>query len=1107
MTCRIISRLLFYILSFSFISNAQYDISRFNAYNQKLYTFESEHFRFHAPMDLKHVAEKTARILERLYPIYYNVYSIKLPQKTEVLIFDTEESNGWADDVHNMIAIWANDIDWNLRGTTNWLENVVAHEYAHLISLSTSQKTPSWLPYVQFGYFNHPNTIYKSKNDSTRMYGTRIEAVHIFPMDIIPPCFFEGIAQYESARNKGDSWDTHREMILRTLAASNKLLTWDHMCTFAGKGDDYEKTYDHGFSLVKYIAETYGYEKVAAILRESQKPGRINFDRSIQAVLGISAKKLYQEWSASLKQQYQKQLTGIGKQVYGRKLNKNGFENFWPRFGRNDSKVYFLSNDKQDFASLKQLYSYSFADTIKEDKRIKVEMPQVDGFYSIDKKTGLIAFSSMKSKKSILPPSQGGIPVKDLFLDALPSDVKKNKLFHKKTERQVTVKQSVFHSSFSPQGNRIAFSKHSADEYFLGIMDTTGKVLQQLYPDPDNPELKISTIYSLDWSPSGDYIALSYIDRDTRKIGLYNVKDTAFFVFCDTAADQRDPRFGFDGKTLYFSSDRTGIFNIYRYNFATETLQRITNVSGGAFTPDISADEKKLVFANYDPSGYGIYCIDSVTVLSEEKISADLALKKRTGYKQNIPVSRLSPEHPYNYFPRKFVLVPVLWMQQVLAQNNDPFKGITNAELGCILFLNDPLMKNEIGCYLFSETFNPFKLFDRQKIISRSVAYDLGVFATTRRLPLDVSLLYAQRAIPGQDQFSHDLYGKDTIELLNFKLNPQIIQLRVSQKLKKNLSLNLFADYYLYRVLTEIDEQAFDYDPARGFRLGTYAVAVNPKRNSVSNISPTGFYTKLKYEFSHQNLLDNEKALVFENGLIKENYNNFRYNQITGKFFYGFHTPWYDRHDISLSVEGTALALTESCKKELKEAQNSSEYPYLHPLDLPSFFKPGTQLPGYIFYYRDTARIYKKDASGTITDTIKLPTDTILLSGNAYVTAALSYRFPLSPRLIDKKIGFIYLERLYGAVNFGGGTSLNQLSEYKNIKRENILLYTGLELRFEAQTFNRYPFSLSTRWDYGMDKKAPIGGHKFFINLGFEFQNWDILDDPDGIRKTATRRY
>lgn len=91
---------------------------------------------------------------------------------------------------------------------------------------------------------------------------------------------------------KGDYWDSHRDMILRTLTLSGNLLSWDHMQVFsADRTYEYELTYNHGFSLVQYIAEKYGEEYLVSILREASKMPRLNFDRAIKAKIGNKWKR------------------------------------------------------------------------------------------------------------------------------------------------------------------------------------------------------------------------------------------------------------------------------------------------------------------------------------------------------------------------------------------------------------------------------------------------------------------------------------------------------------------------------------------------------------------------------------------------------------------------------------------------------------------------------------------------------------------------------------------------------------------------------------------------------------------------------------------------
>ena len=429
--------------------------AKYNAFGLKFYTSETDHFRIHYHAGLEHLIPRVAAQCEKLYSIYSTTYGLVLPDKTDFVVIDGDISNGWAFANTNTITIWTHDFDFNLRGSHDWFEDVITHEYAHIVSIQTGLKFPSFIPELRLGYFSHPNE------------PRRAEAFQSVAGDILPHWFTEGIAQYSSSVHGSDSWDSHRDMILRSLSLSGKLISWDHMQVFSGKGNDFEKTYNQGFSMIKYIVETYGERKLIALLRESNKVLRMDFDGAMKTVFGISARKFYREWSEYLLSRYKVQLDSIGTQVYGKKINRDGYENFWPRFSGDGSKVYFLSNGKSDYG-FKLLYTAALSDTIDEEKRIK-PVGMIHSFYDLDPASGRLCFTSPHSRKSVIPARRGGLVTSDLFIDTIPPEKKSFALFPKKTEKQLTIQKSIFSAAFSPDGNLLACAKRDADKFYLAL--------------------------------------------------------------------------------------------------------------------------------------------------------------------------------------------------------------------------------------------------------------------------------------------------------------------------------------------------------------------------------------------------------------------------------------------------------------------------------------------------------------------------------------------------------------------------------------------------------------------------------------------------------------
>ena len=1061
-------RLFTILLSIILLSSIPISAASWNAFSMKRFTAETPHFRIYYHKGIEHLVKPVADKFESLYDIYSKTYALKLPSKTEVLLQDGDESNGLTVTNLNFIILWTHDFDFDLRGSHDWWSDVITHEFGHLASIWNGLKYPAWLQGIQFGYFSHPNE------------PLRLDLFHALPSDILPPWFTEGIAQYESSRHGSDSWDSHRDMILRSLTLSNRLLTWDHMQAFAGKGDDFEKTYNHGFSLVSYIAEKYGFDKIVAMVRKSANVTHLDFDGVIESVLGIPARELYRQWKQSLEARYKQQAETIGNPAKGRRISKDGYANYWPRFSPDGRKVYFLSNGTQDYG-FKILFSYDLADTVKEDDKISPEMG-IKSFYDIHAPSGRIAFVSSQSGKSELSPDRGGVRTLDLFIDTLPPEKQPFRLFPRKTEKQVTFKQSIFSAAFSPAGDRLVAAKRDYDRFFLAITDTAGKVFDIIYPDRDSSVQNIYFIYSVAWSPDGRTIAFSYFDKHNRKIGLYDTVTHAVSQLTDTS-DDRDPAFSPDGHDLYFSSDRTGVFNLYRYTFETRRLSRITNVTGGAFAPSVSPDNKKIAYAGYDSAGYGIYLCDTIRTVSDTAVDTLFAARQPL---PRIPAADLmAPTHrPYLKLPRQFLCRPTFLAEQLNTDENNIYSGASAFKAGVVVNLMDPYswlgMGTELGGLFLIEPTKIFKFVNLdQGLIDIGTSFDAAFFGSTQIFPLTLSVDYYLRGIAGKDLFNNEIYQR--IDTVQYNIRIQNFNLLLSHYFagqgggmglgEDQMALHLLAGFDRYDVYMPLVEniKVIGYNIGKEFRTGAMATIMGRAVDSRSSISPRGFAARLQYNLWRLfSLKENNSFLVDSSGILKENQNRYLYHEASVHVMTGIEAPFFG--DFHLDLKGDAIKIIK---------QDTL---------FPSFYLPLAWVPGYTYYFRSTM---------VNSDNKTIPFDTVLVTGSAVVSGSLSYRFPLSPALIDKKVWIFYLEKLYGCLNLNGGIGVDHPSRLLKFKRDDWLLSWGAELRLQAQTFGGYPLAVSMRFDRGFDRPSPLGGNRFTLNIGFDFDNWYLMGLPD----------
>jgi hypothetical protein len=157
----------------------------------------------------------------------------------------------------------------------------------------------------------------------------------------------------------------------------------------------------------------------------------------------------------------------------------------------------------------------------------------------------------------------------------------------------------------SPDERKVAFSQNGVSESVLAVMD--------LVPDAPSSIVwrgqRFDQAYQPAWSPDGTRIAFSAWRNDGyRDILVVEVSSGKVTEVTHDRAIDMSPAWAPDGNTLFFDSDRTGISNIYAYDFADRTTWQVTNVFGGAFHVCVSPDGKRLAFESAAAAGgYDLY--------------------------------------------------------------------------------------------------------------------------------------------------------------------------------------------------------------------------------------------------------------------------------------------------------------------------------------------------------------------------------------------------------------------------------------------------------------------------------------------------------------------
>nr|HPN38402.1 biopolymer transporter Tol [Melioribacteraceae bacterium] len=251
-------------------------------------------------------AERTARIVckigDEVWEPITSLYEYE-PETVHYIIKDIDDySNGATYFFDNKIEIWSSSLDFDLRGSHNWLRNVITHEFTHMVQIQAGMKLTRTVPAFYLQFLN-----YEDKRRPDILYGFP-NVVVTYPIATIniPSWFAEGTAQYQRKELNYDNWDSHRDMILRSYALDGNMLTWNQMGVFEKTSLGSESVYNSGFALTRYISQKYGEDKLKLITKRLGKWKNFTIEAAFEDVLGKTGVEIYAEWRSFLEQDYKK---------------------------------------------------------------------------------------------------------------------------------------------------------------------------------------------------------------------------------------------------------------------------------------------------------------------------------------------------------------------------------------------------------------------------------------------------------------------------------------------------------------------------------------------------------------------------------------------------------------------------------------------------------------------------------------------------------------------------------------------------------------------------------------------------------------------------------
>ena len=532
-------------------------------------TIETEHFSIHYHAEVERSALEVARIAEEVYGPITSLYGYE-PDRVHINVTDRAGLPEGASYYYlDRIDIDTDDVEFQLRGTANWLRNVVTHEFSHMVSLQVSMKMPRWLPAIFLQGFGFEK---EKRPDVITGYPNFIGSLPLAG-EIVPNWLAEGVAQYQAEGSHNDIWDSHRDMLLRTAVLGGTLLDLDRMGVFGKNSLEAEMLYNQGYSLVRFIAARYGDEAVAQIIRAHHAWYRTGFGGACRSVLDISDSQLYDAWKAEITTRYGEVEARIGKDTRtGEPAAGEGFLNMHP-VADADGGLYYVSNRGRDYRDMDLVYRDAGGTivTIAADLASGADLSRDRSMLCYARRTD---------------DNPHGYRFDDIFLlDAATGK-----------EHRLTRGLRATDPSFSGDGSQIVAVASSGCGDRLVLVNVADGSTAELVA-----EIPGRRFFWPVWGEGG--ILVSVFKGTSRDIAAVDPGTGELRTIVGTAADERDPRWCADGAGFLYTSDRTGVFDVYYASPERGDLM-VTRVTGGAFQPYEAGND--LYFASFSAEGYAI---------------------------------------------------------------------------------------------------------------------------------------------------------------------------------------------------------------------------------------------------------------------------------------------------------------------------------------------------------------------------------------------------------------------------------------------------------------------------------------------------------------------
>ncbi len=598
-------------------------------------TIKTKHFAINYYKGEEEVARRLVTISEEVYETISKKFNVRPWGRTEVVILSHHDvAKGLATPIpYKIIMVRTSPplADSTIADYDDWLRNLFLREYTHIVHLAD---------------VNYPAKILKP------ILGTLDT-----PNGLTPSWMTDGISNYFETANStsGPARSSFTDMVLRTDILQRKFLHLNQMA-----GTQYEwpspvAPYLYGSAFWQYLSDTYGEE---SLIDFSHKYGSslwlFSLNHQSKKVFrdsqghGKTFELLWKDWKTSLEKKYAGVAAGLAKN--GLKegaaylLPKEGESYLIPTLSADGKKLAYLATSTHHMPELR----WRDLETGQEKVLLrKQEVKQIS--FSPDGER--LIFSYVSAFRGFCK-----------YSDIYEANLSTGKI------HPLTKGDRARDPDFSPDGKKIITVLQRVHTSSLVVYDVESRKFDFIAETDqfDHPR----------WLSDGQSVVVSAHHQGQRDLWILNTKTKTGKQITSNSAMEDRPVPARKLPFIYFSSDKTGIPNIYRYDLRTQRVSQITNVLTGAFAPSLLADGT-LIYQLYNGQGFRFNQIkDNFSQKSEVMGTLSFKLDSlQPKSPQSEESDPLNQSKKYNAFPK--VLLPHFLVPKIALIDGSLFASLS----------------------------------------------------------------------------------------------------------------------------------------------------------------------------------------------------------------------------------------------------------------------------------------------------------------------------------------------------------------------------------------------------------------------------------------------